>query len=122
MTTKVEITEADHSIEEIVSRVRGPDSGCVVTFLGTVRADPGVEALVIEDYREMAIKQLEDIRARAIHDFDVNDVAIVHRVGRLEVGQNITIIAVAAAHRDPAFKAARFVIEELKAKTPIWKR
>jgi molybdopterin synthase catalytic subunit len=121
MSEKVMITEDDFSIEEVIQRVRSTKDGCVLTFLGTVRADPGVESLDIEDYREMALKQLEGIRSRALEEFDVNDIAVIHRVGRLKVGQNITIIAVASAHRDPAFKAARFMIEELKAKTPIWK-
>ena len=121
MAEMVEVTERDFSLDELISRVRGPPSGAVVTFLGTVRADPGVTGLDIEDYREMSLKVLKGIRRRAIEELGANDVAIVHRVGTLDIGENIVGIAVAAAHREQAFTACRFVIEELKARTPIWK-
>jgi len=81
MAEMIEMTEEDFSLEELVSKVRGKASGAVVTFLGTVRADPGVASLDIEDYREMSLKILKDIRERAIEEHGANSVAIVHRVG-----------------------------------------
>jgi molybdopterin synthase catalytic subunit len=121
MSEKVEIIDDELNIEEVISKVRGPATGAIITFLGTVRADPGITHLEIEDYREMTLKLLRDIRQRALEGFDINDVAIVHRVGYLDIGEDIVGIAVAAAHRAQAFDACRFVIEEIKAKTPIWK-
>ena len=109
-------------MDEIIAKVKGPRSGAIVVFNGVVRADPGVEALDIEVYQEMSLKVLREIRVRALSEFDINEVAIVHRVGHLVIGDNIVIIAVAAPSRENAFKACRFIIDELKSRTPIWKK
>lgn len=117
----VDISEEELSIEDMVAKVRSPRCGAVVTFLGTVRADPGVEALEVEDKSGLSIQILERVREEAKARFDIEEVAIAHRVGRLPVGQEITLIAVSAPHREDAFKACKYVIDELKARTPIWK-
>ena len=121
MVDKVQVTEKDFSLDEVVDMVRGPRTGAIATFLGTVRADPGVDTLKVEDYRAMALKVLKELREEAIDRFGINDAAIVHRVGDLEVGMNIVAIVVAASHREEAFAACRFLIDELKTRTPIWK-
>ena len=99
--------------------------GAVVTFLGTTRdisKGKRVATLEFEHYPGMAEKKLAEIRERAIKEYGVIDVTIIHRVGMMPVGENLVLIAVAAGHRDEAFKACRFCIDELKRITPIWKK
>jgi molybdopterin synthase catalytic subunit len=99
--------------------------GAVVTFLGTTRdisKGKRVATLEFEHYPGMAEKKLAEIRERAIKEYGVIDVTIIHRVGMMPVGEDIVLIAVAAGHRDEAFKACRFCIDELKRITPIWKK
>jgi molybdopterin converting factor subunit 1 len=99
--------------------------GGIVTFLGTTRdlsRGKAVSKLEFEHYPGMAEKKLSGIRERAIREYGVLDVTIIHRVGTLPVGENIVLIAVAAAHRDEAFRACRFCIDELKRVAPIWKK
>ncbi len=99
--------------------------GGVVVFAGTTRdisQGRSVSKLEFEHYPGMAEKKLAEIRERAIREYGVIDVTIVHRVGVVPVGENIVLIAAAAMHRDEAFKACRFCIDELKRITPIWKK
>jgi molybdopterin synthase catalytic subunit len=70
----------------------------------------------------MAEKKLNEIRERALADYNIIEVSIVHRVGRIDIGDNIVLIVVAAQHRKDAFKACEWCIDELKRITPIWKR
>jgi molybdopterin synthase catalytic subunit len=111
---------------EIARIKRTSDSiGGIVTFLGTTRdisRGTAVAKLEFEHYPGMAEKKLAEIRDRAIRDFGVIDATIIHRVGTLPVGEDIVLIIVAAGHRDEAFKACRFCIDELKRITPIWKK
>ncbi len=99
--------------------------GGIVTFLGTTRDishNKQVARLEFEHYPGMAEKKLSEIRTRAIREYGVIDTIIIHRVGTIPVGENIVLIAVASQHRDEAFKACRFCIDELKRIAPIWKR
>jgi len=111
---------------EIVRIKKTSDSiGGIVTFLGTTRdisRGESVDKLEFEHYPGMAEKKLGEIRERAIREFGVIDATIIHRVGLLPVGENIVLIVVAAVHRDEAFAACRFCIDELKRITPIWKK
>ncbi len=119
------ITEKDFSIDDVIRKTRRPEMGAIVTFLGTVRnhsRGKQVKRLEFESYEGLDVKKLQDIRKEAIERFGVLDVSIVHRVGVLEIGENIVIIAVGAAHRDEAFRACRFCIERLKEIVPIWKK
>jgi molybdopterin synthase catalytic subunit len=109
---------------ELLKRA-SPSIGAIVTFLGTTRdisRGKRVSKLEFEHYPGMAEKKLDEIRARAIREFGVIEVTIIHRTGVLPIGENIVLIAVAAGHRDEAFKACRFCIDELKRTTPIWKK
>jgi len=97
----------------------------IVTFLGTTRdvsRGETVAKLEFEHYPGMAEKKLGEIRETAIGRFGVTDVTIIHRVGTLPVGENIVLIVVAAEHRDEAFQACSFCIDELKRIAPIWKK
>jgi molybdopterin synthase catalytic subunit len=123
----VRIQQEPFSLDAEIARVkRTSDSiGGIVTFLGTTRdisRGTVVAKLEFEHYPGMAEKKLADIRERAIRDFGVIDATIIHRVGTLPVGADIVLVVVAAAHRDEAFKACRFCIDELKRITPIWKK
>ena len=121
----IRVQREDIDAEAVLESVRSPGSGCVVGFLGTVRDTSmgrSVERMSVEVYEEMAVKQLSKIRDEAVERFGVNRVAVVHRHGDLEVGDSIVYIAVSAGHRDEAFKACRYVIDELKERVPLWKK
>ncbi len=115
------------SIERELERLKKASSsiGAIVTFLGTTRdfsQGRQVARLEFEHYPGMAERKLAEIRDRAITEYGVIDATIVHRVGTIPVGEDIVLIAVASGHRDEAFRACRFCIDELKRITPIWKK
>ena len=115
------------SLDKEIERLKqaSPSIGAIVTFLGTTRdisRGKQVARLEFEHYPGMAEKKLGEIRARAMREYGVIEVTIIHRTGVLPIGENIVLIAVAAEHRDEAFKACRFCIDELKRITPIWKK
>ncbi len=123
----VRIQAEDFSVEAEVARVRNASSkiGGVVTFLGTARdvsRGKAIRALTFEHYPRMAEKKLREIRERALRDFGVLEIAIVHRTGPIAIGEQIVLIVVGAEHREEAFRACRWCIDELKRTTPIWKR
>ncbi|MDA8099170.1 MAG: molybdenum cofactor biosynthesis protein MoaE, partial [Nitrospiraceae bacterium] len=123
----VRIQKEPFSLDAEVERIKASSSsiGGIVTFLGTTRdisKGTAVKKLEFEHYPGMAEKKLGEIRERAIRDYGILDVSIIHRVGLIPVGENIVLIVVAAQHRDEAFKACRFCIDELKRITPIWKK
>jgi molybdopterin synthase catalytic subunit/molybdopterin converting factor small subunit len=110
---------------ELLKSIQRPDDGAGVIFEGVVRNNTrGRETrfLEYEAYEEMALKQMETLAAQALAQFAVRDVALVHRLGRLEIGEASVIIAVASAHRGPAFDACRWLIDTLKKTVPIWKK
>ena len=110
---------------EIVPRLERPEDGAIVIFDGVVRNNSrGRRTLYLdyESYEEMALKQLRELRDQARKQFSVRDVAIVHRLGRIEIGQSSVLIAVFSAHRAPAFDACRWLIDTLKRTVPIWKK
>jgi molybdopterin synthase catalytic subunit len=118
------LTERDIDPELLVERVESEERGAVVTFLGTVRnhhAGRQVERLEYSAYGPMAEAMCDQIRAEAEQRWAVS-VALEHRLGALGIGDVSVAIAVAAPHRDAAFTACRYVIEQLKTRVPIWKR
>jgi molybdopterin synthase catalytic subunit len=121
----IEVTTEDFTIDEVLAWLRSGEMGALVTFIGVVRnSSEGrpVERIEIQVYEEMARRQLEAIREEAIEKFGVEDIAIVHRHGSLNVSDNIMLIAVGAGHRTEAFEACRFVLEMIKERVPIWKK
>ena len=103
---------------------RGED-GAALVFEGVVRNQThGRKTLYLdyEAYEEMALEQMEVLAAQALQQFQVRDVAIVHRLGRLEIGETSVLIVVASAHRAAAFEACRWLIDTLKRTVPIWKK
>lgn len=123
----VRIQQEPFSLDEETERIKRSSTsiGGIVTFLGTTRdisRSTAVAKLDFEHYPGMAEMKLSEIRDRAINEFGVIDATIIHRVGTLPVGENIVLIVVASQHRDEAFRACRFCIDELKRITPIWKK
>jgi len=114
------LTEEDFSLDELVARMKKPEMGCIVAFLGIVRRDDEIRGLKVES-DEMALKELEVLCEEAKDKFGVLDIQILHRKGFLSVGENIVAILVGASHRKEAFKACEFLIDELKRRVPIWK-
>jgi molybdopterin synthase catalytic subunit len=103
---------------------RGED-GAALVFEGIVRNQTrGRKTLYLdyEAYEEMALEQMESLAAEAVRQFQIRDVAILHRLGRLEIGETSVLIVVASAHRAAAFDACRWLIDTLKRTVPIWKK
>jgi molybdopterin synthase catalytic subunit len=96
-------------------------SGAVVVFDGVVR-DDDITEMELEAYEDVATQELVKIATTATEQFRLLHVDIIHRIGRLVVGENILIIIVAAGHRDEAYAGSRFIIEAIKAGVPIWKK
>ena len=117
----IEITNEDFSIEDIVNRAKSRRIGATVVFLGTVR-DDGILGMEVEAYREVALSELERIQNEAAEKFNLKSVDVVHRVGSLEVGDNIVVIVCTAPHRTEAFRGCEYVLEEIKMRVPIWKK
>ena len=112
-------------VEEIVEEVRRDSDGAVALFLGTVRdhnAGRRVVRLEYSAHPEMAQAEMTRIAEEAGRRFEVSRVAIVHRVGSLDIGEVSVGVAVAAAHRADAVDACRFAIDTLKDRVPIWKK
>ncbi len=112
-------------LASVASEAGSDGDGAVSMFLGSVRnvhAGRRVLFLHYEAYAGMAEREMGRIAEEAIARFGVTKVAIVHRVGRVEIGEPSVVIAVASPHRAPAMDACRFVIDTLKTSVPIWKR
>ena len=110
---------------DIVPRLEKPEDGAIVIFDGIVRnTSRGRRTLYLdyESYEEMALKALQELASLATQKFAVRNVAIVHRLGRIEIGESSVLIAVFSAHRAAAFEACRWVIDTLKRTVPIWKK
>ena len=118
----------DQSITlESVSKYSSNNAGGVSIFLGTTRAekrDDGIElaALDYDAYHEMAIEQMNKLASDALKRWPIESLTLLHRVGRVEVGQASVLICVACPHRNQSFEACRFLIDELKKSVAIWKK
>jgi molybdopterin synthase catalytic subunit len=127
MNDWVRVQEAPFSLAEEVERLGrvSRSVGGIATFIGVARnssAGRAVEALCFEHYGGMAVKELTKLREEAMTRFDLLGLSVIHRVGRIGVGEQIVLIVAAAAHRGPAFDACRWLIDELKKRVPIWKK
>ena len=121
----IKISEGSIDQKEVIKTVSSNKSGALVTFDGTVRDNArGKEVIYLyyEAFPEMAIKEMEKICNEAIQQWPIEGIAIVHRIGRMEIGDSSVFIAVSSAHRIDAFKACQFTIDKLKTTVPIWKK
>jgi molybdopterin synthase catalytic subunit len=120
------IVEGPIDVAALISAAQRPDCGAISMFIGTTRIDKcggaSVEYLEYEAYRPMADRKLEEIGGELEERWDVREVSIVHRLGRVEPGKASVAIVVAAPRRGPAFETSRYAIERIKEMVPIWKR
>lgn len=119
------VQDAPVSLDEVAAAVADPAAGAVCIFTGTVRdhSEAGdVTGLTYEAWRELAERRLRELADEILRRWPARRVAIVHRVGDLEVGETSVIVAVSAPHRAEAFEACRHGIERLKEDVPIWKK
>src|SRR5580658_7952769 len=110
---------------QIVAKMRRSEDGAAVVFEGVVRNQTrGRKTIYLEyeAYEEMARQQMESLAEQALKQFQIRDVFLVHRLGRLEIGEASVLIVVASAHRAAAFDACRWLIDTLKRTVPIWKK
>ncbi|MFO0926973.1 MAG: molybdenum cofactor biosynthesis protein MoaE [Gemmataceae bacterium] len=121
----IRLTHEPIDYHALTEAVRRPGCGAVALFLGTVRdltGDVVTVALDYEAYPAMAEKKLAEVEAETRARWPVGDVALVHRLGRLEVGDVSVAVAVACPHRVEAFEACRYAIDRIKEVVPIWKK
>jgi molybdopterin synthase catalytic subunit len=121
----ISLTHDPIDYQALTESVRSNQSGAVVLFLGTVRElteGRRTVALDYEGYPPMAQTKLEELEAAARRRWPIDRVAIVHRLGHLELGEISVAVAVSCPHRRQAFEAGQFLIDELKASVPIWKQ
>jgi molybdopterin synthase catalytic subunit len=111
--------------QHALSAMKCGEDGAAAVFEGVVRNQTrGRKTLYLdyEAYEEMALQQMEALAEQALKQFAIRDVALVHRLGRLEIGETSVVIVVASAHRAAAFDACRWLIDTLKRTVPIWKK
>lgn len=125
MPVRVQREDFDAGAEIARLRAGNPKVGAVASFIGVARDvndGDAVAAMTLEHYPGMTERALEDICAQARARFDLIDVLIVHRVGELQPGDQIVLVAVTGSHRGEAFAACEFVIDYLKTEAPFWKK
>ena len=120
-----ELVRAPIRTAEIVAQIKASQDGAVVAFEGIVRNQSGGRAtlyLDYEAYEPMALAKMREIGAEIRASFPIHRIALVHRLGRLEIGETSVLIAISSPHRRAAFDACRFAIDTLKHSVPIWKK
>ena len=119
------VTAEPLSVQQVNDLVKRPTDGAVVTFDGIVRNNfdgRPVRYLAYEAYAAMAEKKLAEVGAEVQQKFAIGEIAMVHRIGRLEIGESSIVIAVAAPHRHAAFEACAYAMDRVKAEVPVWKK
>lgn len=121
----IRVTTEPLRADEVAAAVSQPSAGAVVFFLGVVRNNNkgrAVDHLVYEAYPSMAEKVMRDIAAEAQRRFHLEDCAVLHRTGRLEIGETSLLVAVSSGHRAEGFEAGRWLVDEIKKRVPVWKK
>ena len=123
MLTHISIQHEDFDIADEIDALTRADAdiGAVVTFSGLVRGDGGLSAMTLEHYPGMTEREIARHIAEAETRWPLLGVTVIHRVGRLDPGQRIVLVAVASSHRGAAFEAAEFLMDYLKTRAPFWK-
>lgn len=130
MTDFAELTISSIDVGEVARRAVPPECGATVTLDGYARgftkqkdgSSRETLYLVYEAYEDMALKEMQKLVNEAHLKFDISNIGIVHRTGRIEIGETSVVISVAAPHRRAAFEACEWIIRELKRTVPIWKK
>ncbi len=121
----IDITGDKIDVANVLKSVEDPLAGGIDMFIGTTRnhsRGKQVVALEYEAYRVMALRTMESIAGEARRRWSIRKISLVHRIGRVEIGEASVVIAVSADHRGEAFEACRFAIDALKKEVPIWKK
>ena len=121
----IQLTDQPIDVPAVVDAARSTAAGAVVVFLGTVRRTTDgreTDSLDYECYPEMAEKKLAELETEARKKWPLIECAMVHRVGRLDVGQTSVAVAASSPHRREAFEAAEWLIDRIKQVVPIWKK
>lgn len=122
---RIQTEDFDLGIEMQDFRRRSGDCGAIVSFSGLVREfgdAEDVKAMTLSHYSGMTEKALKNITDQAIQRWSLNHAAVIHRVGRLEPGDQIVLVITASAHRKAAFESAQFIMDYLKTEAPFWKK
>jgi molybdopterin synthase catalytic subunit len=120
MTTQ--LTHTSISLDALLAEVQGPERGGTCTFLGTVRSEDDVTGIEYSAYDDMALAEISRILGEAKARWPESRVTLQHRLGLVPLGEASIAIAAASPHRDDAFAACRYVIEQVKKRLPIWKK
>jgi molybdopterin synthase catalytic subunit len=121
----IRVTEEKLRAEDAVAAVGRDDAGAVNVFFGNVRNENlgrGVQYLEYDAYPTMAEKTMREIACEAIDRFDLKDVAVLHRTGRLEIGETSLLVAVSSGHRKESFEGGHWLVNEIKKRVPVWKK
>lgn len=111
--------------KEAIAAVGDPGAGAIGLFLGVVRNENkgrAVDHLVYDAYPSMAEKVMRQLAEDAVQRFDLKDVAVLHRTGRLEIGETSLLVAVSSGHRAESFEAGHWLVNEIKKRVPVWKK
>ncbi|MGC8608707.1 MAG: molybdenum cofactor biosynthesis protein MoaE [Thermoplasmata archaeon] len=122
---KVEITDGPIDVGGIINGLRNDECGSILTFQGTVRKysdDAEVTSLFYEAYKELAIAEIKKLLDEALERYGIVDATVVHRIGNVNLREDSVVISVCSRHRSESFEACRFIIDEIKARIPIWKK
>jgi len=117
----IAITEDDFDPGAYIDAARTRENGGIVAFTGIVR-DDGIISMELEAYKDVALQELAVIRDEAMARYGINSLDIIHRTGKLAVGEHIVLIVVGSSHRKAAFQACEYVIDRIKESVPIWKK
>ena len=122
----IKITKSPFNLEEEFLKINADINGGYSFFLGTVRDDiknknKKIQSIFLECYESLANKQLLDIRAQAIKNWNLNNCLIIHRIGKISLGEKIVLIITASTHRENAIRACEFIIDNLKVNVALWK-
>jgi len=121
----IELTEQPIEVHSVLESVRSPAAGAVVLFLGTVREFTGAaqtQYLEYTAFADMAMAQLQQLEQEARALFPLVETCLVHRTGRLDLGEVSVAVGVSSAHRAAAFAAGQWIMDQLKQRVPIWKK
>jgi MoaE-MoaD fusion protein len=124
-TSVIALTRDPIDVAKFVAEAKQAEDGAIVVFDGIVRNHSrGRQTLYLdyEAYEDMALRQMHELAEKARERFSIRQVTMVHRLGRLEIGETSVLIVVASAHRSAAFEACRWLIDTLKTTVPIWKK
>lgn len=119
---KIVVGTADFDIGAESQAVAGQGGGAVASFVGQVRDDGNLKSLELEHYPAMTDKALRQIAETALADWPLHAVTIMHRVGKLSVGENIVLVVTGSDHREAAIASCSFIMDKLKTVAPFWKK